>query len=155
MEKLTMMRSVVVDYPIPATLSTDYEGQHMETCRRLYPGIQPRDFLARMKRYIVEPTEENPAGTSVRPNTLANRMKRFRDTNGLIPWYDLLVETSAMKAEVLKHLSREQIQNNSTEGFPGLTAAERKAVREATKAAKGRGIKRRRQDSVSSNIHEY
>lgn len=124
----------------------------MEACRRLYPGIQPRDFIARMKQYIVEPNAANPDGVRISPNTLSNRMKRFRDKNGLLPWYGKFKETQAMKAEILKHLSDDQIRQNSTDGFLGLLGNVREDVQQRVKVAKGRGIKRSRKAvSISSD----
>lgn len=75
----------ILDYvDLPATLSTEFSGQHMETITRLDPRISHKDFRARMPK-----TRKGRRGQTLKPYSLsaiAMRMARFRRKHGLSSW---------------------------------------------------------------------
>ena len=69
------------------------------------------------------------------------RKARFREKNGLIAWISRN-GSPVLKRETLKHLSAQDIANNTTRNFTGLTKEELEAIRvenKKMKEAKKRG----------------
>ena len=141
-KRTDVCNSIVVDYDIPVTLSSEYEGQHMEASRRLIHGLQTRDFWARMPKYSIPPDEQGNNGILTKIGKLTNRQSRFRNANGLLSWQSRQ-GTLLMKEAIQAQLSDEQKANNSTEGFPGLSREQQKAVAARFKSSASSAGKRR------------
>ena len=104
----------------------------METARRLMPSLTTRDFWARMPRLSVLPNERNSNGVVTKMGKLSNRQDRFRRDNGLLAWKNRQ-GTSQIRSFVFGLLSAEQVKNNTTEGFAGLSKAQLRSVAEKSK----------------------
>lgn len=105
---------------LPLTLSSLIEGGRMENIQRLDSRITVQDFQDRM-----------PA---TKRSALTNRMGRFRMNNGLASW-NCRDRSDSYKKVMLTHLDASQLRQNTTRGYDGLTAAEKKKIEEDNKAS--------------------
>jgi len=114
----------------------------METSRRLIPGLQTRDFWARMPRYSGPPNAQNPTGILTKMGKLSNRQCQFRRKNGLLAWKNRQ-GTSTMRDLLIAELSEQQKMENTTEGFKGLSKAQLRSLALASKDSPSSAGKRK------------
>ena len=123
---------------LPLTISSEISGGWMENIQRVDSRISVTDFQDRMPRTAVTAR-----------SALTNRMGRFRTNNGLAS-LNCRDGTQRIKAKMLKHLTPEQVRNNTTKGYDGLTKEELAEIdRENAASGKydkraGKNAKRRR-----------
>ena len=112
---------VITDWKdLPLTISTFVEGGRMENWQRLDSRITIKDIQDRMQ--------------GSKRSALTNRMGRFRLANGLASW-NSRDGTEKVKKIMLTHLNHQQQSQNTTRGYAGLTAAEKKKIEEDNKAS--------------------
>lgn len=94
----------------------------MELMQREDERISNQDFRDRQ-----------PARSGDRPlpglSAMGNRKRRFRESNGLASW-DVREGTGRITGLIRSHLSEQQLVNNTTRGFDGLTQAELQGVKD-------------------------
>ncbi len=94
----------------------------MEQIQREDERINNQDFRDRQ-----------PARSGNRPlpglSALGNRKRRFRESNGLASW-DVREGTGKITKLIRGHLSEQQVANNTTRGFNGLTQAELQGIKD-------------------------
>lgn len=126
--------SPVLDYAdLPATLSTEFSGRHMETITRLDPRIGHRDFWVRMPKT----RRTGPNGQTVRQSyslsTIGMRMTRFRQENGLLSW-KVREGSKNIREFLIKKLPQENVWANSTRGIPPPSLPEQMDARQRNKS---------------------
>ena len=123
---------------LPLTISSEISGGWMENIQRIDSRISVNDFQDRMPRTAV-----------TNRSALTNRMGRFRINNGLASW-NCRDGTLRIKERMLRHLTAEQIRDNTTKGYEGLTKEEIAEIEEENKKSgkydkrAGKNAKRRR-----------
>lgn len=100
---------------LPATLSTEFSGQHMEAICRLDPLISHSDFRARMPKT----RRIGRGGQTVRPSyslsAIGMRMTQFRQEHGLISWTKR-EGSDNIKDALISKLPQHNIDSNTTRG---------------------------------------
>ena len=135
---------------IPATLSTEFEGQYMVAMCRLDSRIRHGDFRARMPIMMIAKADKSaiPLFTI---NTISMRMSRFRNQAALIS-RERRAGSKSLEENLRQLLPRSCFENNSTRGFGRLlTPAEVAAVKSVNKGKFGyRARKEEAADNSSS-----
>ncbi|MCJ1380677.1 hypothetical protein MMC17_003785 [Xylographa soralifera] len=119
---------------IPATLSAELEGQHMEAMCRLDSRIKQADFRARMPHMIIIKAGK-PAIQLFTLNTISMRMSRFRDQAALIS-REKRAGSKSLEKNLRKLLPKSCFEENSTKAFGRLLT--RKEVAEVKSVNKGK-----------------
>ena len=123
---------------LPLTISSQISGGWMENIQRVDSRISVNDFQDRM-----------PRTTVTARSALTNRMGRFRTNNGLASW-NCRDGTQRIKDIMLRHLTAEQVRENTTMGYDGLTKEELAEIERRNEASgkydkrAGKNGKRRR-----------
>ncbi|MCJ1282964.1 hypothetical protein MMC26_002291 [Xylographa opegraphella] len=111
---------------IPATLSTEIEGQYMEAMSRLDSRIKHADFRARMPSTMVVKAG-NPAVPLFTLNTISMRMSRFRDQAALVS-REKRAGTQSIEDNLRQLLPEQCFEENSTRSFGRLLTREEVAI---------------------------
>lgn len=124
----------VLDFEdLPATLSAELSGQHMEAIARLDPRISHRDFLARMPK---ERRIRRNGQTIIKPSyslsAIGMRMTRFRQENGLLSW-TTREGSQNINQHLMNRLPPENYEANSTRGIPPPGLLEQSNARQKNK----------------------
>lgn len=99
---------------LPATLSTEFSGQHMEAITRIDPRISHNDFRVRMPNIRRIGQDGQTIRLSYSLGAIGMRMSRFRRENRLLAWK--LQEGSQNTSDFpVSKLPKENITANSTE----------------------------------------
>ncbi|MCJ1263534.1 hypothetical protein MMC22_003404 [Lobaria immixta] len=151
----------VLDYvDLPATLSTEFSGLHMEAIARLDPRISHNDFRVRMPRT----RQIGRDGRTLRPSpslsAIGMRMTRFRQQNGLLSW-TRREGSKNISGFMMSRLPQENIVANSTRGVLPPSLVEQADARDKNKGqyaarAGGRALsetaRRERDDKESAKL---
>lgn len=125
----------VLDFEdLPAILSAELSGQHMEAIARLDPRISHRDFLARMPK---ERRIRRNGQTIIKPSyslsAIGMRVSRFRQENGLLSW-NKREGSQNINQHLINRLPLENYEANSTRGIPPPGLLEQSKARQKNKA---------------------
>ena len=115
---------------LPSTLASSVEGGLMEALTRTDPRIRHGDLRARTPP--THPTTSVPTDQQLkgRENALAQRMRRFREVVGCLPWKSKSDKTAkAMKEFLYDNIPDHFRKENTTKGFRNLTEEERDRVK--------------------------